>query len=94
VSRFKAAFNLITNIQNEMHRYAVTYQRKKHSKSTFQLELTKVKGIGIKKAQKLIMHYKTKSALENATAEELADIAGINISTARQLYDAIHGEYE
>lgn len=90
VSEFNSAFNLITNIQDEMHRFAITYQRKKRSKNAFESELTKVKGIGIKKAQKLIMYYKTKSALANASAEELADVAGVNMEIAENLYRLIH----
>lgn len=89
VSSLKSAFNLITRIQDEMHRFAISYQRKKHNKNTFELELTKINGIGTKKAQKLIMYYKTKSALKNADKEELKKIAGVSQKTAEELYDFI-----
>ena len=72
-----------------MHRFAISYQRKKHNKNTFELELTKINGIGTKKAQKLIMYYKTKSALKNADKEELKKIAGVSQKTAEELYDFI-----
>ncbi len=89
VSEMKSVFHLITRIQDEMHRFAITYQRKKHNKKSYSLELTKVKGIGDKKAQKIIMHYKTKEALKNASAEELSAVAGVNTNIAQELYNLI-----
>lgn len=90
VSKNRSAFALITRIQDEVHRYAITFQAQRHKKSTYQLELTTVKGIGDKKAKKLIMHYRTTEALKKATAEELKTVAGVNIETAQQLYNVIH----
>ncbi len=87
----RAAFNLVTQIQDEVHRFAITYQAKKHKKSSYQLELTKVKGIGEKKAVKLMTEFKTRDRLREATPEQLAEAAGVNIATARELYAVIHG---
>jgi excinuclease ABC subunit C len=90
LSNSRAAFRLVTQIQDEVHRFAITYQAKKHKKTSYQLELTKVKGIGEKKAVKLMTEFKTKEKLKEATAEELAAAAGVNIETARELYAVIH----
>lgn len=90
LTKSRAAFNLVTQIQDEVHRYAITYQAKKHQKSSYQLELTKVKGIGGKKAVKLMTEYKTREKLREATPEELAKTAGVSIETARELYKVIH----
>ena len=68
-----------------MHRVAISYQRLKRKKSSFGLELTSVKGIGEKKAQKIITQFKTKEALKNATAEEIKASAGISLETAQEL---------
>ena len=76
VSQMKAAFNLITRIQDEVHRYAITFQTAKHKQNTYQLELTKVRGIGDAKAKKLIMHFKTKEALKSATIDEIRSVIG------------------
>lgn len=89
ITKTKSAFMLLTRIQDEVHRYAISFQRKVHSKNTYELELTKLKGIGLKKAQKLIMHFKTKEALKKASKEELAKVAGINIELAKELYALI-----
>ena len=90
LSNSRAAFRLVTQIQDEVHRFAITYQAKKHKKTSYQLELTKVKGIGEKKAVKLMTEFKTKDKLKEATPEQLAAAAGVSIDTARELYDVIH----
>ncbi len=85
LSQARAAFDLVTAIQDEVHRYAITYQAKKHKKSSYQLELTKVKGIGEKKAIRLMTEFKTKDGLKAATTEQLAKAAGISLEAAEQL---------
>lgn len=89
VSSLKPAFALITAIQDEMHRCAISYQRKLHSKLTFQTRLTQVKGIGEKKAAKLITHYKTITAIKAADASEISKVAGVNIETANGLLECL-----
>lgn len=89
VTKTKAAFMLITKIQDEMHRFAISYQQKKHASRSYELELTKIKGIGIKKAQKLIIKYKTKEKLKAAGIEELEVTAGVGKEIAKQLYELI-----
>ena len=85
----QAAFHLLTRIQDEVHRYAITYMKTKHKKSSYVLTLTEVPGIGEKKAQKLLMTYKTRAQLKAATPEQLAKTAGVNAETAQKLYDLI-----
>ena len=60
ITSFRSAFSLVTRIQDEAHRFAISFQRKKHHKRTYELELTKVRGIGDKKAHMLIKEFKTK----------------------------------
>jgi len=85
VSSMKAAFSLITAIQDEMHRSAIMYQKKLHSKITFENRLTSVKGIGEKKAAKLMRHFKTITALKSAEPGEICTVAGIKPETAAEL---------
>ena len=89
LTKSRSAFNLVTRIQDEVHRYAITYQAAKHKKTSYQLELTKVKGIGDKKAIKLMTHFKTKDNLKKATAEDIAKVAGVNLSVAQELADML-----
>lgn len=81
----QAAFHLLTRIQDEVHRYAITYMKTKHKKSSYALTLTQVPGIGDKKAQKLLLTYKTRAQLKAATVAELAKTAGVNHETAEKL---------
>ncbi len=89
ISGVKSAFFLLTRIQDEVHRFAITYQRKLHQKNAYNLELTQIKGIGVKKATNLITHFKTKDDLKKASVEELSKIAGVNISLAEDLKEFI-----
>lgn len=85
ISKHKSAFMLLTQIQDEVHRFAISYQKKKRSKSLYELELTKIKGIGVKKAQAILAHYKTKELLKEATVEEIMKIAGVNEQIASEV---------
>ena len=89
IVKSRAAFDLVTAIQDEVHRVAITYQRTKHKKTAFSMVLTSVKGVGEKKAAKLVTAYKTKEALKKASFEEIKRTAGVNDDTARQLMDVI-----
>ncbi len=79
-------FKLLTEIQDEVHRFSIDYQRKKHKQSQYELELTKVRGIGEKKALALLKKYKTKQAIREATVDELMEAAKINRETAENLH--------
>ena len=89
ISETKSAFLLVTRIQDEVHRFAITYQRNKHRKSTFALGITNVKGIGEKKAMKLLTHFKTVENLKKATVEEIAQAGGISQSVANDVYEFV-----
>lgn len=92
LTKSRSAFNLVTRIQDEVHRYAITYQAAKHKKSSYQLELTKIKGIGEKKAIKLMTEFKTKDNLKKASAEDIAKTAGVNLSIAQKLSDMLNND--
>ena len=92
VSRNKQAFILMTKIQDEVHRFSISYMKSKHTKSSINFELTKVKGIGVKKSQKLMLKYKTIANLKNAGPEDLSETAGVNINIANELYNFIQNE--
>lgn len=87
----KKAFTLVTNIQDEVHRYAVSYHRKKHTKSALALSLTEISGIGEKKAKNLIIRFKTLEALRNATKEQLMETPGITENNAKEIIKSIKG---
>ena len=90
INGLKAAFNLVTQIQDEVHRYSVQFMHSKHKKKTYSSELLTVKGIGEKKAAKLMMKYKTRANLLQAAPQELAETAGVNIEIAKELWRVLH----
>lgn len=85
IAAYKSAFHLLTRIQDEVHRYTISYQRNVRKKTMLEMEITRVKGIGEKKALAILRHFKTKTALYNATVEELCQVAKIKPETAREL---------
>ena len=86
ISSNKNVFNLLTNIQDEVHRYSINYQRQAHKKKQYELELTRIKGIGEAKAMALLKAFKTKKGLKEATMEELAETAKVSKQVAEELY--------
>lgn len=89
ISKLDDSFRLITNIQDEMHRFAITYARSKHRKQTISSQLTDVKGIGEKKAIKIMTYFKTVDNLKSATLEELQEVAGVSKVVAENLLEFI-----
>ena len=89
VTSYHEAFMLLTRIQDEVHRYSVQYMKNRHKKNSYSLTLTSVKGIGAKKAEQLLLHYKTKEQLKDATIEDLMKVAGVRREVAMELQHLI-----
>lgn len=87
ISTFRSAFRVCTQIQDEVHRFAIAYQRQKQNKKNFALSLQEVPGIGEKKAAALLRQFKTKTALKAASVEDLQAAAKVNVTIAQALYD-------
>ena len=67
----QTVFAFIGNIQEETHRFAITYHRQKRSKRLRYSELDSIEGIGPKRKQELLKHFKSIKAIGNATLPEL-----------------------
>lgn len=89
ITTFKSAFRLVSSIQDEVHRFAISYQRNVRKKNTFSMRLTEFEGIGPKKAEKLLKAFKTKAALKEASAAELADVVKMPFEKAEKLREFI-----
>lgn len=79
-----SAFRLIQRIQEEVHRYAVTFHRQLRSKQTLSSQLELIEGVGPKTKKKLLIHFKTLKELQNARLEDFLTI-GINRTVAKRL---------
>ena len=69
-------FKLMTQIQDEVHRFAITFHRDKRSKRQTSSELDNIKGIGEKSKQLLLKHFKSVKRIKEAGIEELAAVVG------------------
>ena len=90
--KYDDAFKLLIFIQDEMHRFAISYARSKHIKKSIHSSLTNVNGIGDKKAIKIMLHFKTLDALKSATIQELKSVAGVNQEVANALFEFIQND--
>ncbi len=79
-------FMLLCQIQDEMHRRAITHQRKLHEKSTLKTELLSIKGVGDKKALILLRHFKSIKHIKEASLEEISSVPGIDIECAKNIF--------
>ena len=84
------ALNLLINIRDESHRFAITYFRKLHNKSSIKSVLQDVEGIGEKRRIELHRKFKSMDNLRAATVEEIAETKGITRPIAEKLYEYLH----
>ena len=69
-------FHLLTRMQDEVHRFAITFHRDKRSKSQNRSELDTIKGIGEKTKVSLLKHFKSVKRIKEASQDEIASIIG------------------
>ena len=69
-------FHLLENIQNEVHRFAITFHRDKRSKSQTASVLDEIEGIGEKRKALLLKTFKSVLRIKKATLEEIAEVVG------------------
>ena len=85
-------FKLIYRIQEEAHRFAISYHRSLRSKSMFKSELDDIKGIGEKRKIELLKHFGSIDKIKKATSDELRNVKSMNKLAARELYNHFNGE--
>ena len=90
INSHRAAFTLVSDIQEEVHRFAISYHHKKHAKSTFSSGLMQIEGIGEKKAKALLKYFKTISSIKEQTPEKLAECPSISKKDAKNIYEFYH----
>lgn len=92
ISKNRAVFGLLTRLQDEVHRYTITFQTNKHRAETLEGELTKISGIGPKKAAALLKAFKTKQALNEASADDISKVMKISHDKAQEVIDRFVSE--
>ncbi len=86
-----AIFKFITRIQDEVHRYAITYHKNLRGRELSKSELDRIPGVGEKKRKLLLEWFKTVERVAEASQADLEN-AGIDRKTAENIYEYFHGE--
>ena len=73
-------FHLLENIQDEVHRFAITFHRDKRSKSQTASVLDDINGIGEKRKTALLKAFKSVSRIQKASLEEIAEVVGMSVA--------------
>ena len=85
-------FKVLTQIQDEVHRYAITFHRDKRSKHALHSELDDIKGIGPKAKEALLSKFKSVKKIKEASQEQLAEVLGPHKAKILAKYFAEKGE--
>lgn len=88
----RAAFTLVSTIQDEVHRWAIGYHRQSRKKHTFSSSLLQIPGIGPARAKALLRHFQTIEAIRKATLDELTAAPSMTRPTAERVYAYYHEE--
>ena len=83
-------FKVLTQIQDEVHRFAISFHRDKRSKHQLHSELDNIKGIGSKSKEQLLQRFKTVKKIKEADIQELTEIIGS--TKAMLLYNYFHSK--
>lgn len=85
-------FKVLTQIQDEVHRYAITFHRDKRSKHALHSELDDIKGIGPKAKEALLSKFKSVKKMKEASLEQLSEVLGPHKAEILSKYFAEKGE--
>ena len=84
------AFRLISSVQEEVHRFAISYHKKLRSKRVTGSVLEEIEGVGSETRKKLIKHFKTVNAVREAELSELQAVQGLSKRVAENVYNFFH----
>ena len=87
----RAAFTLVSTIQEEVHRFSIEYHRNRR-KASVSTSLVAIEGIGENRAKALMKHFKTLKAISQASVDEIAAVKGMSRKTAQSVFEAFHPE--
>ncbi len=83
--RDSQALFLVQRVRDEAHRFAITFHRSTRSKSAFKSRLDEIPGVGPTRKKALIRAFGSVKAIQAASVEELASVAGINTAVAENI---------
>lgn len=90
IDRNSECFRLITRIQDEAHRFAITFHRQLRSKGQVYSVLDDIPGVGPARRKDLMRCFENIDAIRNATVEELKELPSMNEKSAQEVYKFFH----
>lgn len=90
IAKTSPGLKLLQRVRDEAHRFAIEYHRARRTKATLQTELEDIEGVGSKRAATLLEILGSVKAVQNATAEHIAEVIGW--SAAKNVYAYFHPE--
>ncbi len=85
-------FKLITRIQDEAHRFAITYHRSLRSKAQVHSVLDEIPGVGPNRRKALMKYFRSIEELRGADTEQIAQVPGISANVAKEIYQFFRGK--
>ncbi len=88
----QSVFSFVTSVQDEVHRFAISFHRQKRKKTVTSSTLTRIKGIGEKRAKALLKYFRTIDNIKKATLKELESAPTMTHDSALSVYKHFHSE--
>lgn len=92
--RTSESLYLLQRVRDEAHRFAITFHRSKRSRRMTASALDSVKGLGETRRTALVLHFGSVARLKKATVDEITEVPGIGVTTAKAVLDALGAESE
>ena len=90
--RNSEVFRMITRLQDEAHRFAITYHKQLRGKEQVHSILDDIRGVGPARRKALMQHFKEIGRIKDATVEELSAVEGVTPQVAEEIYRFFHEE--
>lgn len=90
ISRKRKLFTFVSKLQDEVHRFAIGYQRQRRNMNTFKSSLTDIPTVGTERAKALLKHFRTIKNISQADYDELLNAPKMNKTSADQVYRYFH----
>ncbi|MCU1645222.1 MAG: uvrC [Nocardia sp.] len=90
--RTSESLYLLQRVRDEAHRFAITFHRSKRSRRMTASALDAVPGLGAARKTALVTHFGSVAKLKDATVEQITEVPGIGVATAKAVLDALHTE--
>lgn len=90
IDRHSEGFKLITRVQDEAHRFAITYHRNLRGKAEVRSVLDDISGVGPARRKALLKHFMDIDKIREASVDELTKVDGITKNIAKNIYDYFH----